>query len=164
MNDLDWHRRAGFTIVELLIVIIVIAILASISIVVYSGVRTRAQASQVVNDLRNIGQTLQRYEVDNGRLPCFDHSWSDGQEVSWSAPYMRWPKNPTGSQYHWEHNIAGATVSISMPNLGADLAVAVDRAFDDGNLSTGNIYGDGSRLEYRGMNQNVTTVHPGDDC
>lgn len=36
------HRREGFTIVELLIVIVVIAILAAISIVSYTGIQQRA--------------------------------------------------------------------------------------------------------------------------
>ena len=37
--------QAGFTIVELLIVIVIIAILAAISIVAYSGIQTRARAA-----------------------------------------------------------------------------------------------------------------------
>lgn len=39
------QRKSGFTIVELLIVVVVIAILASITIVSYSGIRQRAEES-----------------------------------------------------------------------------------------------------------------------
>lgn len=44
---------SGFTIVELLIVIVVIAILAAISIVAYNGIRERAQASTTSQDIAN---------------------------------------------------------------------------------------------------------------
>jgi len=44
--------RSGFTIVELLIVIVVIAILATISVVAYSGIRDRADAAAVASDLK----------------------------------------------------------------------------------------------------------------
>ena len=39
--------RSGFTLAELLIVIVVIAVLAAISVVVYNGVQKRAQNSAV---------------------------------------------------------------------------------------------------------------------
>ena len=45
--------KRGFTIVELLIVIVVIAILASISIVAYNGVQQRARTTALQSDVRS---------------------------------------------------------------------------------------------------------------
>ena len=45
------NRYTGFTIVELLIVIVVIAILAAITIVAYTGIQDRAKESNVQSDL-----------------------------------------------------------------------------------------------------------------
>lgn len=56
----------GFTIVELLIVIVVIAILATISIVAYTGIQQRARDTQRKNDLAQIAKALQIYYVDSG--------------------------------------------------------------------------------------------------
>lgn len=56
---------SGFTIVELLIVIVVIGILAAITIVAYNGVQSRAQDTSVQSDLRNIAKKLEIGRVDS---------------------------------------------------------------------------------------------------
>ena len=59
----------GFTIVELLIVIIVIAILAAISIVAYNSIQGRARDSQRKSDLGSVAKALELYHIDNGGYP-----------------------------------------------------------------------------------------------
>lgn len=58
------------TIVELMIVIVVIAILAAISIVAYTGVQGRAHDTAIQNDLRNLGMLIMEYQAFNSRLPA----------------------------------------------------------------------------------------------
>ena len=59
-------RHSGFTIVELLIVIVVIAILAAITIVSYRGINDRAQTSALTNDLSAAAKRMELARVDNG--------------------------------------------------------------------------------------------------
>ncbi|MBC7868728.1 prepilin-type N-terminal cleavage/methylation domain-containing protein [Candidatus Saccharibacteria bacterium] len=63
------RKQLGFTIVELLIVIVVIGILAAISIVAYTGIQTRAQAAAVTSALGQTNKKLALYLVDNGTYP-----------------------------------------------------------------------------------------------
>lgn len=63
------RRAAGFTIVELLIVIVVIAILAAISVVAYSGVHQRAQQAKMQADTAQANKNIQLFAADNGVYP-----------------------------------------------------------------------------------------------
>lgn len=58
--------RLGFTIVELLIVIVVIAILAAISMVAYTGVQGRAKQAAVMTEVDKIGKAIQLWSAENG--------------------------------------------------------------------------------------------------
>lgn len=57
----------GFTIVELLIVVVVIAILASISVVAYTGIQDRARRSKVDDDIRNFISVIESARHSTGK-------------------------------------------------------------------------------------------------
>ncbi|MCA9342044.1 prepilin-type N-terminal cleavage/methylation domain-containing protein, partial [Candidatus Saccharibacteria bacterium] len=59
-------QKHGFTIVELLIVIVVIAILAAISIVAYNGIQSRGRDSIRKQDLATLAKVTHLYQVDQG--------------------------------------------------------------------------------------------------
>jgi prepilin-type N-terminal cleavage/methylation domain-containing protein len=64
------NTKLGFTIIELLIVIVVIAILASIVIISYRSISDRAKFSAEQNDLSSIRTALELYKTDNsGNYP-----------------------------------------------------------------------------------------------
>lgn len=59
----------GFTIVELLVVIVIIGVLAGISLAVYSGVQKRATLATVQSDFSNVGDVLAAYDLENDGYP-----------------------------------------------------------------------------------------------
>lgn len=82
-------RSSGFTIVELLIVIVVIGILAAITIVAYGGIQARARDSLRKNDIDTITKALELYYIDNGKYPlsggstAINAGWSTTADASW---------------------------------------------------------------------------------
>lgn len=68
----------GFTLVELLIAIVVIAILASVSVVAFNGIQQRARDAQRENDVKLIARALEMYYSENGHFPYItgSHFWT----------------------------------------------------------------------------------------
>lgn len=155
---------SGFTIVELLIVIVVIAILASISLVAYNAVVLRAQTSAMVADLKSTQKALNAYRVSSGA----DRWWIDTDPtlsgISSGNPtisaiiaaqpnfraYLKNPptKNGFNTANNWFYDNDGDTYggcSASTAGIGIiiynpqndALEQSVDEAMDDGNLSCG---------------------------
>ncbi len=62
-------KQHGFTIVELLIVIVVIGILAAITIVAYSGIQDRAKYAREQSDMSSLNNLIQMYYAANGSYP-----------------------------------------------------------------------------------------------
>lgn len=65
------NKKAGFTIVELLLVVIVIVILATISVLSYNGIQTRAQDQTTLSAVKSYKNALYIYRSDNGRYPSY---------------------------------------------------------------------------------------------
>lgn len=63
------RQGKGFTVVELLIVIVVIGILATLTVIAYRGVQDSANNAAVQSDLENIGKQLMAYNARNGSYP-----------------------------------------------------------------------------------------------
>lgn len=61
--------RRGFTIVELLIVVVVIAILATITIVSYNGITNQAKTSKTLTLVRQWQQTIVLFQATSSKLP-----------------------------------------------------------------------------------------------
>jgi len=59
----------GFTIVELLIVIVVIGILAAIALVSYNGIQERARDAQYASEVNSVAKALTLYTSDGGEFP-----------------------------------------------------------------------------------------------
>lgn len=71
------QKDRGFTIVELLIVIVVIAILAAITIVAYNGIQTRANNTSAQTAANNVAKKLEAYNAIKSSYPAVGTSITD---------------------------------------------------------------------------------------
>src|ERR1700745_3950326 len=60
-------RRGGFTLVEIMIVVAIIALLAAIAVPGFLRARKRSQASRIINDLRLIDSAIDQYAIETNK-------------------------------------------------------------------------------------------------
>jgi prepilin-type N-terminal cleavage/methylation domain-containing protein len=60
-------RRGGFTLVEIMIVVAIIALLAAIAVPGFLRARKRSQATRILNDLRMIDSAVDQYAIETNR-------------------------------------------------------------------------------------------------
>jgi prepilin-type N-terminal cleavage/methylation domain-containing protein len=64
-------KRAGFTLVEIMIVVAIIALLAAIAVPGFLRARKRSQASKIINDLRLVDAAVDQYAIETARTTGF---------------------------------------------------------------------------------------------
>ena len=70
-------RRAGFTLVEIMIVVAIIALLAAIAVPNFLRARKRSQATRILEDLRMLDAACDQYAIDNNRSSASAINFAD---------------------------------------------------------------------------------------
>lgn len=69
-------KRAGFTLVEIMIVVAIIALLAAIALPNFMRARKRSQYARTMSDLRVIDSAVDQYSLESGKAAGAPVSWS----------------------------------------------------------------------------------------
>lgn len=109
MNVIRSSRQRGFTLLEIMVVIVILGVLASLVIPSLMGNKDRADRQKVVSDIVTLENALDMYKLDNGRYPTTEQ----GLKALVSAPAVapqprnyrndgyirRLPQDPWGNDY-----------------------------------------------------------------
>ena len=139
-----WTRR-GFTLVEIMIVVVIIGILASMAIPAFAHVRKRAQFSRLAGDFRALEGAVEMYTLENGRWPEDTSSGEFPPELEgYIHESLFLEVTAVGGFWNWDgpenNDVAG--ISLRAPNLDEDDMLEFDEIIDDGNLETGRFRND----------------------
>ena len=98
MNAIKKHKsysRAGFTLIEVLLVVVIIGILAAVVVPRLAGRVGQSQVSAAKSSIANVSLALDLYETDNGNFPASLQSLlTKGSEQNWRGPYLKKPEIP----------------------------------------------------------------------
>jgi prepilin-type N-terminal cleavage/methylation domain-containing protein len=133
---------AGFTLVEIMMVVMIVGVLALLAVPALVKVREESHLSRFENDLRQITGALERQAQDEGHFPP---ERAAGQQPAGITNYLSrldWSaETPLGGFWDWDYEQSQfgcrAGVSVYRPDWTDDRMSAVDRRLDDGNLATG---------------------------
>lgn len=134
------HRALGFTLVEIMIVIILIGLLAAMAMPAYRRVQVRSQNTRFINDLRIARGNIDTYVTERGEYPPDGNAGFPAELDSYFG-YVTWTRSTVlGGSWDWDYEQFGfkAGLSVYQPTASADQFLALDAQFDDGNLATGN--------------------------
>lgn len=172
------HNREGFTIVELLIVVVIIGVLAGLVVVTFAGIQQRAQATAIADGFKKIEKAFHVFAVEKG----MERWYLDTDPMLYSPSASSYPGNPTitsliaGTDFKNGLNripkIEGSTgyffydndndtynpavcstlttgVNLIFANITQDVATEVDKILDDGNIGCGKLrFYSGNRIAY----------------
>lgn len=134
---------SGFTLVEIMIAVTVIAILALLSIPAFKRAQMVTKASAFANDIRQFSSAVETYTTVNGSYPNDSSPGNvDPKLVEFLPLDFMDKETPIGGQ--WDVDIdgaAGVPAAVGVGNLinpDIELIVRIDFAIDDGNIVTGN--------------------------
>ena len=144
--------HAGFTLVEIMIVVVIIGLLAALAVPGIQRVNQRSKRSRFVSDLRVFTQAFETHSLQNGGWPpnvgpgVVPAGLSTSIQVSvWTAPTI------IGGNWNYDRNINGVAVAVSVSGnilvTDAEMQI-VDGMIDDGDLSTGNFQKISGRFMY----------------
>ncbi len=115
-------KRAGFTLVEIMIVVAIIALLAAIAVPNFLRSRKRSQATQVLEDLRIIDSAVDQYAIETNKNSTTVPAWADVQS------YI---KNGTRLYTSGGADILGNTISMPSVDTAPKVPAATFTALSD---------------------------------
>ena len=125
-------RRAAFTLVEMLLVLVILAVLAAIVIPKFAGRGQQAKESAAKMDISNFSGALDAFEVDNGYYPQGTAGLNALVEQpnnlpSWKGPYLnRIPLDPWGHAYSYTYPGKANQKHFDLSSMGADGQAGTD--------------------------------------
>jgi prepilin-type N-terminal cleavage/methylation domain-containing protein len=76
-HPLKQFNRRGFTLVEIMIVVAIIALLASIAVPNFLRARKRSQATKIMEDLRQLDNANDQYAIENNKTSGMNPTFAD---------------------------------------------------------------------------------------
>lgn len=142
---------AGFTLVEIGVVVAVIGLLVSIAIPGYKKITERSNNTVMSNDFRAATGALEHYVFEKGGWPPDGAGGWPSELNGYLPPPDRWNRpTPIGGTWSWALNTDGTAAALRISNFTAPASqvLKLDTMIDNGDIATGTCFVVGSTLVY----------------
>ena len=114
-------RQRGFSLIEIIIVVVLIAAIVAFAASRILGGSDRAKVNLAKSQLQTLAQKVQSYEMDTGMLPAeLDDLVTDPGAIGWLGPYARDPELNDPWNEPIRYTVPGETGPFGLSSLGAD--------------------------------------------
>lgn len=120
-------RSAGFTLLEIMVVVIIIGVLAATIIPQFMGTTHDAKVSAAKADVSQLENALERFNLHMDRYPTMDEGLKvlveapAGEDKKWRGPYIKLLRpDPWGNQYQYRVPGMHHTTTFDVWSRGAD--------------------------------------------
>jgi prepilin-type N-terminal cleavage/methylation domain-containing protein len=134
------HSRRGFTLIEILVVVIILGILAAVIIPRFAGASEEARVNTFVKNLKTYGMQLELYHDRFGDWPPDRGPGEFPDELSQQLRSEPWTSpSPIGGVWDWDYDVFDVTAGLSIYQPAEDdqTMLRIDKMIDDGDLITG---------------------------
>ncbi|MDF1808737.1 MAG: type II secretion system protein [Phycisphaerales bacterium] len=137
------RTRSGFTLVEILIVVVILGILAAVVVPRFAGATEDARIGAFISSLKTYTDACEYYNAREGRYPVDGGSGAVPTGMETYVDASEWTSDtPLSGVWDTEFLDNGVTAAVGVhfsgsTNPGDSVMILVDERFDDGDLSTG---------------------------
>ncbi len=126
-------QRNGFTLIELMLVVVILAVLSALIVPKFTGQSKKAKVVAAKSDITTLELAIDTFEIHMGRYPTNSEGIralieEPSNAEDWDGPYLKRgiPKDPWGNEYVYKQPGQYNEYGYDLNSMGPDLMQGTD--------------------------------------
>ncbi len=142
--------RSGFTLIEIAIAVVIVAVLATLAIPLFQRIQNQSLSQRLAHDLRVISNAFAIYEMEEGTWPAPAPAGTMPEGMAGFLPRSYDEGVQGRGDWVWSVDASGVGIlSFEGSSLPIAVLAIVDKTLDDGDVSEGRLVVSGQDFSFR---------------